>query len=161
MTETKRQPLIRAAVAADIPAMLELERQSTTAAHWTERQYRDALGPSVDDPRRLVLVAESGHDPAKAILAILVAHHISPEWELENIVVAQLARRQGLATKLLNRLITRARDTNSESIFLEVRESNLAARTLYERAGFQQTGRRRAYYANPVEDAVLYRLRLK
>jgi ribosomal-protein-alanine N-acetyltransferase len=42
-------------------------------------------------------------------------------------------------------------------VFLEVRESNSAARTLYEKAGFEATGLRKSYYANPVEDAVLYR----
>jgi ribosomal-protein-alanine N-acetyltransferase len=42
-------------------------------------------------------------------------------------------------------------------VFLEVRESNAAARTLYENAGFEQTGRRRSYYTSPLEDAILYR----
>ena len=44
-------------------------------------------------------------------------------------------------------------------MFLEVRESNAAARTLYEKAGFEQTGRRHSYYTSPLEDAILYRLR--
>lgn len=45
---------------------------------------------------------------------------------------------------------------NGEAVFLEVRESNMAARRLYEKLGFAETGRRRGYYANPPEDAVLY-----
>jgi [ribosomal protein S18]-alanine N-acetyltransferase len=159
MTEANKQSLIRPATLADIPAMLELDRLSPTAAHWTERQYGDALQSAEGNTQRLIIIAES--DPDKVISAFLIAHHISPEWELENIVVAQSARRQGLATQLLDALLTRARDTNSESIFLEVRESNTAARTLYERSGFQQTGGRKAYYANPLEDAILYRLHLK
>jgi ribosomal-protein-alanine N-acetyltransferase len=53
-----------------------------------------------------------------------------------------------------------AKRTNSTSVFLEVRESNTAARTLYERAGFEQSGRRESYYTNPPEDAILYRFTL-
>jgi ribosomal-protein-alanine N-acetyltransferase len=57
----------------------------------------------------------------------------------------------------LDALSAAARETNSSSIFLEVRESNAAARTLYELASFEQTGRRKSYYTNPAEDAILYR----
>jgi ribosomal-protein-alanine acetyltransferase len=92
-----------------------------------------------------------------ALAAFLVARHVAPDWELENIVVAPSARRKGLGTRLLRALFARARDTNSDSVFLEVRESNSPARALYERAGFPETGRRKSYYANPSEDAVLYR----
>jgi ribosomal-protein-alanine N-acetyltransferase len=79
---------------------------------------------------------------------------------LENLVVAPDFRRKGLATGLFAALLTRARETNSESIFLEVRESNQAALALYARLGFVESGRRKLYYANPHEDAVLYRLAL-
>ena len=89
-----------------------------------------------------------------------MARHLAPEWELENIVVAPAARRTGLGKRLLNALLSQARETNSAAVFLEVRESNTAARSLYEKTGFQLTGRRKAYYTNPQEDAVLYRLTL-
>jgi ribosomal-protein-alanine N-acetyltransferase len=49
-----------------------------------------------------------------------------------------------------------AQQTNSDAVFLEVRESNAAARRLYENLGFHENGRRKAYYAEPSEDAVLY-----
>jgi ribosomal-protein-alanine N-acetyltransferase len=58
----------------------------------------------------------------------------------------------------MDALLSAARETNSDSVFLEVRESNVAARSLYEKAGFEQEGRRKSYYTNPMEDAVLYRL---
>jgi ribosomal protein S18 acetylase RimI-like enzyme len=76
---------------------------------------------------------------------------------LENIVVAPAARRKGLGKKLLAALVAAAKETNSAAVFLEVRESNAAARTLYETEGFEPTGRRKFYYTNPGEDAVLYR----
>jgi len=53
-------------------------------------------------------------------------------------------------------LLVQARQTNSDAVFLEVRESNTAARRLYQKLGFEETGRRKSYYSNPVEDAVLY-----
>jgi ribosomal-protein-alanine N-acetyltransferase len=74
--------------------------------------------------------------------------------------VAHSARRKGLGTRLLDALLAAARETHSTSVFLEVRESNAAARSLYEKAGFNQTDRRKSYYTNPPEDAILYRLTL-
>lgn len=152
---------IRPATSADIPFLMSLERQCATAAHWTEPQYREAF--QRERMERLVLVAEASEpiasrpDAGGGVLGFLVARHLAPEWELENIVVAPSARRQGLGNRLLNALLAAARETHSASVFLEVRESNSAARTLYEKAGFKQTGRRKSYYTDPLEDAVLYR----
>jgi len=56
----------------------------------------------------------------------------------------------------MDTLLGQARQANSDAIFLEVRESNTGARRLYEEFGFRETGRRKAYYTNPSEDAVLY-----
>lgn len=160
--------LIRPASVADIPSILLLERQSATAGHWTEEQYRQAV--QSEGPTRLVLVAEdsqlptagSGIAPTKdgVPLGFLVALHLPPEWELENIVVALGARRKGLGKRLLDELLVTVKKSNSTAVFLEVRESNSPARSLYEAAGFQPTGRRTSYYTNPVEDGILYRLTL-
>jgi ribosomal-protein-alanine acetyltransferase len=150
--------------------MMDLERQCVTAGHWTEEQYRHALRRG--GPERLLLVADasvpiaSGDDETRAgaasgIRGFLVAQHLAPEWELENIVVAPTARRKGLGKRLLDALLAASRKTNSNSVFLEVRESNVAARTLYEKAGFDPAGRRKFYYTDPPEDAVLYRRNLR
>jgi ribosomal-protein-alanine N-acetyltransferase len=147
---------IRPATSADIPSLIAVERQCSGASHWSEEQYRQAFALSVN---RLILVAlgaSSGN--SFEVAGFLVARHLAPEWELENIAVAPEARRSGLGMQLLNALLTRARETKSESVFLEVRESNAAARALYEKAGFRQTGRRKAYYLVPAEDAILYNL---
>jgi ribosomal-protein-alanine N-acetyltransferase len=146
---------IRLADRPDIPRLLALDQSSPTAAHWTGQQYEDAIR-SHDVPERLVLVAEA----ADQVIAFLVARHVSREWELENIAVEPVSRRTGLGRQLLGSLIQHARETKSEAVFLEVRASNLPAQTLYENAGFVQTGVRKNYYANRAEDAVLYRLEL-
>jgi ribosomal-protein-alanine N-acetyltransferase len=151
---------IRKATVDDIPLMIELDRTSATSAHWTEPQYRGLLSPE-----RLVLVAsndEAPHAPIikENLLGFIVALHIAPDWELENIIVLLGARRMGIGKRLLDALLASARKTNSEAVFLEVRESNEAARLFYEKSGFIQSGRRKSYYSNPLEDAVLYRLAL-
>ena len=94
---------------------------------------------------------------ALSLIAFLIASHLAAEWELENVVVKSTFRRKGAGTALLNELLIRARAAKSESVFLEVRESNQAARALYLKSGFEQKGRRQGYYSNPPEDAILYR----
>jgi [ribosomal protein S18]-alanine N-acetyltransferase len=132
-----------------------LERESATSAHWSETHYQDFFS---DNQKRLVLVGESIGEGNP--VAFLVAHHVAEEWELENVVVARAQQRKGVARELLAVLISRAKETNSRAVFLEVRASNVPARGLYEKAGFHETGRRKSYYQNPLEDAILYRLTL-
>jgi ribosomal-protein-alanine N-acetyltransferase len=160
--------LIRLATPADVPSILHLERSCGSAAHWTEQQYRQVFESG--GPERLVLVADAPFhsvsdealpDAGPNITGFLVALHVAPEWELENLVVAPSGRRQGFGKRLLQALLAKARATNSKSVFLEVRESNAAARGLYEKAGFEQAGRRKSYYKNPAEDSVLYRSALE
>ena len=149
--------LVRPATEADLPAMIALERESPTAAHWTEQQYRQLFSPVPGDPQRLAVVIEE----ESTVLGFLVAHQIQPEWELENVMVSPAERRRGWGARLLEELVARARTAKSEAIFLEVRESNQSARALYIRAGFKEIGRRKSYYSAPTEDAVLYRLALR
>jgi ribosomal-protein-alanine acetyltransferase len=146
--------------------MMALDRESLTAAHWSENQYRDLFASN-----RVVLSASSIPDPSRRLspsesrpetmLGFIVASPIPPEWELENIVVAPSARRAGVAIALLKALLEIVRKTKSEAVFLEVRESNDGARAFYEAAGFQRTGRRKSYYNGPLEDAILYRIDLR
>jgi [ribosomal protein S18]-alanine N-acetyltransferase len=160
---------VRAATPADLPCLIVLERSCPSAAHWTERQYRQLIDKR-SSLTRLVLVAgaadataavptgsdAAGSEQRVGLLGFLIARNVGSEWELENIGVASAARRKGLGTRLLDALVMHAKEAHSESVFLEVRESNTAARRLYETAGFRQTGRRKLYYTDPREDAILY-----
>jgi [ribosomal protein S18]-alanine N-acetyltransferase len=143
---------IRTASPADIPKILSLERTSPTAAHWSERTYRDRLGD--EGPESLVLLVED----KGAIKGFLVVRIIPPGWEIENIVVADSARRHGIGSLMLNELLRRARIRSEVQILLEVRASNVPARRLYEKLGFLKSGRRVAYYRDPLDDAILYSL---
>jgi len=154
---------IRAAISGDVPSMLALERGCPTAAHWTEHHYENLFAAPADGVESLVLIVEMADPttpPGEApVLGFLVARHVASDWELENIVVAPTARRKGVGRRLLEALLDRVAQTNG-SVFLEVRESNIAARKLYEKAGFCETGRRKSYYINPAEDGVVYRYTL-
>jgi [ribosomal protein S18]-alanine N-acetyltransferase len=159
---------VRRAISADIPAMIELERQSSNAAHWTLGLYEARVaGNKPPRAESLALVAEDEPKPADAvasctprIIAFLVAHRVDTEWELENIVVAENLRRRGVGLYLAKKFIEHARGENGNSIFLEVRESNQAARALYRKLGFEEAGRRRGYYSNPPEEAIVCRINL-
>lgn len=145
---------IRHATSNDISVILRLERSSNGAAHWSESQYQSLIAAKDADVSTLALVAEYKANPA--LVGFLIARHVAIEWELENIVVAAEARGKGIGTQLMEELCARARQTNSEAVFLEVRESNVAAISLYRKLGFQQTGRRKSYYSSPIEDALLF-----
>jgi [ribosomal protein S18]-alanine N-acetyltransferase len=145
--------------------MLELERSTPRAAHWPRSHYENLFATNVQGhAERIAWVVQGDSEPVSTpsnesqVLGFLVAHRVDSEWELENIVVAAVKRRKGLGTMLLHKLINDARTTCATEIFLEVRESNLAARRLYEKHGFEEAGLRKNYYASPSENAVLYRL---
>lgn len=144
--------LIRSAVPDDVPAILKIEQQAEGAAHWTEERYRETF--KGDRPRRLVTVAED-ESGVQGFGVIQYLHH---ECEVENLVVAPGTRRQGVGKRLLLSLIDLARSEGAITASLEVREGNAAARALYQSLGFREWGRRKRYYHNPEEDAILYRL---
>jgi ribosomal protein S18 acetylase RimI-like enzyme len=143
---------IRPATAADIAALLALERASLTAGHWQRGQYQALFEPS--SPPRIALLEEE----ESTLRGFLIARPLGPEWELENLVVAASARRRGLGTRLLRELFAVLGSQGGAALFLEVRESNVAARGLYEKCSFVKVNRRPGYYREPLEDAVTYRL---
>jgi ribosomal-protein-alanine N-acetyltransferase len=141
--------LVRAAIPADLPALLALDRAAPEAAHWSEAEYRRLF---TEDTGHVTLVIERDY-----VEAFIVGRDLGPEWEIENIAVAGPARRRGLGERLVRELLSLASSRGAQSVFLEVRESNGAARGLYSKMGFVETGRRKAYYTNPEEDALLYK----
>lgn len=135
--------------------MQAIEQESTTAAHWTTREYDALFAP--DAPRRIALIASDDAN-CNDVRGFLIARCALDEWEIENVVVAGGQRRRGMATQLVRELLLRAQQAEAQAVLLEVRESNLAARQLYEKAGFMEGGRRKNYYCDPKEDAFLLRI---
>ena len=77
------------------------------------------------------------------------------EADITNVAVLPAYRKKGIAGKLLEQLLDEARQQGIYSIYLEVRDSNAAAITLYKHAGFKEVGKRKNYYEHPQEDARL------
>jgi [ribosomal protein S18]-alanine N-acetyltransferase len=142
---------IRLAMLDDVPALLAIEQEAASAAHWTREQYARLVESGI------VLVAEE----AGNISGFVCAKTVAGDWEVENLVVAKRGRRRGIGSGLLDELLRRARNDGSAAVWLEVRESNQPARRLYERHGFHEAGRRLGYYRDLAEDAVLYEFRFK
>lgn len=147
---------VRPARDSDFNRILEIERAAPSAAHWPQSDYQSAL--SSTSPRRMLLVAEIDAQVAGFLVARSL---IVKEWEIENVVVAESARRRGLGVALVSDFLEQARLCKPPDqdlvVYLEVRESNVAARQLYEKSCFHLDNRRRAYYRFPEEDAVVYR----
>src|SRR5262249_35760397 len=93
----------------------------------------------------------------EVVVAFICGKDLGSEWEIENVAVATDARRRGLGSHLVGEFIRLARVAVAESVFLEVRESNHSARSLYEKWAFVESGRRPRYYSDPSENAILYR----
>ena len=144
--------LIRPATPDDVPSIRALEQQTETAAHWAEREY-DALF-AAEAPPRVTLVATSEREAGR-VIGFVIARCATAEWEIENVVVAPEKRNRGVSIKIIQELLLQAQSAGATSVLLEVRESNLAARRLYEKLGFSQQGRRSNYYREPEEDALL------
>jgi len=155
----KSSAQVRPAFDSDLHRILEIERATAAAAHWPLSDYESALVAT--SPRRLLLVAEFDAKVEGFLVArSLLVRELVTEWEIENVVVAETARRRGLGLALVTALLEQIRlhkpPNDHLAVYLEVRESNLAARQLYEKSGFRLDNRRRAYYQLPQEDAVVY-----
>ena len=148
-TPSDLPPLIRDAVPADIPAILEIQAASRPeASDWKADSYHAAIEQGWCG-RRVWVAAIPGRE---GLAGFLFAQPIGcEEAEVINLAVAPEARRSGAASALLRR----AFETFPVEWALEVRESNHVARAFYARRGFRESGRRPAYYHRPVEDAIV------
>lgn len=158
---------VRPAEPADLPRLVEIASHSATAAQWNQAEYQklfaadkpDAqakVDPEIVDlqskaqSRTALVVEQSG-----TVVGFIVGRQVADEWEIENIAVTGSARRCGLGSRLVGELLDLVRSRGGTSVFLEVRESNRAARSLYEKWAFIEVGRRKMYYQNPAEDALV------
>jgi ribosomal-protein-alanine N-acetyltransferase len=157
MAPTPEKTRIRRMTAADLTQILEIATRLPELPRWPESAYLNALNPEAT-PRHIALVAFSERG---RIEGFAVASLLPPEAELESIVVAGESRRKGLGRLLFEGLIDGLRAAGVHEINLEVRTTNQAALGFYRAAGFAQSGLRKAYYADPIEDAVLMGLRLR
>lgn len=145
---------IRPMTPADIDAVIAIAAGLRDAPQWPRTAYEAAAAAGVW-PQRIALVAETGD---AALAGFVVAALIPPSAELESIAVASRFQRQGVARELLRRLLVDIRPRKCSEILLEVRPSNQPGIAFYNALGFEENGRRPAYYADPREDGLLMRL---
>lgn len=103
------------------------------------------------------LIAEKAD---RGIVAMIVASNTSVEADIYMLAVKAAEQGEGIGQELFQELIQEMRANDLETIFLEVRESNIAANKVYQRLGFEQIGRRKNYYSKPKEDALMMKLNL-
>jgi [ribosomal protein S18]-alanine N-acetyltransferase len=136
---------IRPLTYADMPEVIAIERRAFPTP-WSLAMF--VLELSKPSGICLAAVIE------ERLVGYLVCSRYDTVWHLMNIAVDDRLRRQGIATTLLERLFEQA-DRPSAQYTLEVRTSNDDAIRLYERFGFRTAGRRRAYYHDNREDALI------
>ena len=117
---------------------------------WSTQDFRDCITRGA-----LFLVADKGD--GQGVAGYVVALNAADEGDILNLAVRPSERRSGLGRDLVQRAIEALAQRGVVHVYLEVRESNAAARALYAAHGFQEVGRRREYYRRPVEDAIVLR----
>lgn len=160
--ESAQAVTVRPAESRDVTRVAEIER-TAFADPWSDAAFVSSLSL----PHIRFLVADSGgaagpasHGPAagaSVVVGYVLAMILGPEGEIADIAVASDARGRGIGGLLLDQILVDLRRAGVRTVYLEVRESNEAARRLYESRQFGHVGRRRGYYQHPVEDALVLR----
>lgn len=145
-------PVVRRLVAGDVDRILEIEL-ATYPYPWTRGIFEDCIRVGYDC---------WGLQLGEKLIGYSIQTNAAGENHLLNLCIAVEAQRQGYGSVLLDHAIRRARLQKCESIFLEVRPSNVAGIEIYRRYGFVNIGKRPDYYRSDLgrEDAIVMRLEL-
>jgi len=146
-----RGVFLRRATAADVTALARLEAACFTHP-WTEAQIADEVSGVAPG---MVLVLEGRPVEDERIRAYGAFRLVLDELHVLNVAVAPGHRRRGLARSLLAFALAKASRMGATRGLLEVRAGNAQALALYESLGFRPIGRRRAYYRDPLDDALV------
>jgi [ribosomal protein S18]-alanine N-acetyltransferase len=141
---------IRKARPDDVEGVAAIERRAFSDP-WSANSFRALFG----NPLVHFVVAED--TPSGRLVGYMVMWFVVDESEIANLAVSDTMRRAGVGARLLDHALGTARERRCAVVFLEVRESNTAARALYASRGFEIAGRRAKYYRKPVEDALVLR----
>jgi [ribosomal protein S18]-alanine N-acetyltransferase len=148
---------VRLASFSELPEIVAAMARWPGAPHWTA----DAWSKFLVELEGVSAAALLLHDGAGRLSGCAAGTVLEDTAELENLVIAPEHRHRGMGGQLLQAWLEWAAGRGAGHALLEVRASNLAALALYRRWGFKEQGRRRGYYTQPTEDAVLMRLSLR
>ena len=129
----------------------QIDKECVGAEGWSEGSFRSECEKDCG----IVLAAYSGGD----IVGLLSGYFASGEGDITSVAVSRDHRRKGIADRLLEEFETLL-PADTESIFLEVRQSNQPAVSLYEKHGYKRLSVRKRFYSDPTEDAIVMQKRL-
>lgn len=152
----RNMPLIERMTEHDLLEVVEIE-EASGLSRWGWSAYHSELK---DGHGGLMLVVRCKPANGKHLAAFLVSRLVADELHVNNIAVRHAYRRQGIGGALLERVLDVGQRVGARLAVLEVRDSNKAAQALYGRHGFEIVGRRRDYYSDPPEDALIMRVGL-
>jgi [ribosomal protein S18]-alanine N-acetyltransferase len=139
----------------DLVEVVEIE-ETSGLSRWGWDAYHAEL---LQGHSELMLVTRyfccAGEETAEWIAGFIAARLVAGELHINNVAVREKYRQRGLGRALLSAVLTEGARLGARTAVLEVRASNLPAQALYERCGFRTTGRRRNYYVEPKEDALV------
>lgn len=138
----------------DLLEVVEIEELSGVSV-WGWDAYHKELQSPEDVIMLVALTTSSTESRGQAVAGFIGSRLVAGELHINNVAVRPEFHRRGIAAQLLAAALDLGRSNGARLAFLEVREGNTAAHGLYRRCGFQVTGRRRRYYNQPVEDALL------
>lgn len=139
---------VEPAVEADVAAITKLEAVAFSDP-WSSASFVSVLA----EPAAYMAVARAEGD----LVGYVVAWFAADEGEIANLAVREPTRRRGIGAALLDGALAEGLRRGARTMYLEVRESNEAAKRLYASRGFEEIGRRKRYYRRPAEDAVVLR----
>ncbi len=113
---------------------------------WSERAVRDCISRGA--------MCFAARDEG-GLVAYILGTLIAPEGEIYRIAVAPHKRQRGIGYRLLDYAVKTERGRGLETLFLEVRSRNTAARNLYRAYGFSEISLRKNYYRDPPDDAII------
>jgi ribosomal-protein-alanine N-acetyltransferase len=141
---------VRHMTEADVPQVYALDVLSFSLP-WTESSFRYEASENTSARGWVTEYTRAGETRLAAMLVLWIFH-------IATLAVHPEFRRRGIANQILQIALNAAYDEGAERALLEVRASNLAARELYEKFGFEVVGRRTRYYHDNNEDALLMTL---
>lgn len=136
----------------DLLEVVEIE-ETSGLSRWGWESYHEELSR----PESIMLAARSASADAtgKRLYGFIAARFGAGELHINNIGVREFARRRGIGTALLAHALEKGAQGGAHTVLLELRASNESAHALYRQHGFEIVGRRRNYYHDPSEDALV------
>lgn len=142
--------LIRNMTAEDIHAVVEIEKECFSLP-WSEKSFAESIARE----DTIFLVCEENTETIMGYIGMYLSFD---EASITNVAVASQFRKKGCGEQLVIAAKEAAKVAGAESIFLEVRVSNVPAISLYKKQGFENLGIRKKFYEHPVEDAIIMKV---